>query len=425
MELVIIFELLRPAVFEREPTWPGEDRKFRQRLASLNARHQEVAPYAYHVRVRLRENYSAFSDFYEFLGRKEPPLSIRVTALSDPTLTPSVVETVQAWLSSMEWTTAFQTEMLLCSSLVTSKQLCNDLRKPIDSLRASHPNIISDFLRSFAVALRVSSRSGEESPLECFVRLTRELEEGKLKVGLLTSDEEIFCAHHITLTPTRKVLEGPYPTDSNRVIRSYRGYQDHFLRVDFRDEDLASYRFGWEVDGEPFLHDCVGKVLKKGFTIAGRDLQFLGYSTSSLREHSVWFMHPFTDSTGNRITVESIRAALGDFSRLLRTPARYAARLGQAFTATIPSITVQDDEIEYVDDLGSHTDGCGTISRVCADEIWETICKSNPERYSRALQPSSVSEWSFLTYIRVLIYVNLSIKFASRGARAWSLSMRI
>ena len=327
---------------------------------------------------------------------------------------------MQAWLSSVEWTTAFQIEMLLCTSLVTSKQLCNDLRQPIDNLRVSHPNIISDFLRSFAVALRISSRSGDESPLECFVRLTRELEEGKLKVGLLTSDEETFCAHHITLTPTRKVLEGPYPTDSNRVIRAHHGHQDHFIRVDFRDEDLISYRFGWEVDGEPFLHDCVGKVLKKGFTIAGRDLQFLGYSTSSLREHSVWFMHPFTDSTGNQITVQSIRAALGDFSRLLRTPARYAARLGQAFTATIPSITVQDDEIEYVPDLGSHTDGCGTISRACADEIWETICKSNPERYSRVLPPSSVSGRSFPTYIQHLTNICLSIKSAFRDARVWS-----
>jgi hypothetical protein len=32
------------------------------------------------------------------------------------------------------------------------------------------------------------------------------------------------------------ILEGPYPVQSNRIIRKYQKYEDNFLRVDFRDE---------------------------------------------------------------------------------------------------------------------------------------------------------------------------------------------
>ena len=42
------------------------------------------------------------------------------------------------------------------------------------------------------------------------------------------------------------LLEGPYVIQSNRVIRQYQGFEDYFLRVDFRDEDRLQYR--WDKD---------------------------------------------------------------------------------------------------------------------------------------------------------------------------------
>ena len=58
-----------------------------------------------------------------------------------------------------------------------------------------------------------------------------------------------FKCYHVTCTPTRMVLEGPYVSQSNRVIRQFAGYEDHFLRVDFRDEDRLQYRWAREVSG--------------------------------------------------------------------------------------------------------------------------------------------------------------------------------
>jgi hypothetical protein len=40
-----------------------------------------------------------------------------------------------------------------------------------------------------------------------------------------------------------------YAIQSNRVIRRYRGSEDAFIRVDFRDEDRLQYRWDREVDG--------------------------------------------------------------------------------------------------------------------------------------------------------------------------------
>lgn len=389
---VILFELLRPPIFQQEDTHAGEDRKSKRRLAILSEDHGRVAPYAHHLRIRLRDNYSHFVDFYSsVLERNEPRIVPRVTPLADATLTPSITEALETWLHSLDWIVAFQVEMLLCESLVTAKQALGSLQQPIEELRKTRDaRAVSKLLKSYAVTLNMVSM-GKETVAQCFQRMVRELDEKTLELGLLNSDIESFSAHHVTLTPTRKRMEGPYPTDSNRVIRNFPDHWDYFVRVDFRDEDLLAYRLGWEVDGEPFLQDCVGMVLRNGFTLAGRELQFLGYSTSSLREHSVWFMHPFTNSDGHKITADSIRSSLGDFTHLLRKPARYAARLGQAFTATIPSIEVLDHEFTEIEDLGMHTDGCGVISRACANEIWATICSNNPDRFGREIQPSSVS----------------------------------
>jgi RNA-dependent RNA polymerase len=68
------------------------------------------------------------------------------------------------------------------------------------------------------------------------------------------------------------ILEGSYASQSNRFIRNpeYEGYEDHFIRVDIRDEDRQQYRWDREVDGSSFVRERVGATLKQGFDLAGR-----------------------------------------------------------------------------------------------------------------------------------------------------------
>jgi hypothetical protein len=68
----------------------------------------------------------------------------------------------------------------------------------------------------------------------------------------------------------------------------------------------------------------------------------------------------FTNDKGKLVTASSIIANLGSFDGLtfdptLRyCPARYAARISQAFTAT-DSTTVQVEEVIYIDEISDAT----------------------------------------------------------------------
>jgi hypothetical protein len=142
--------------------------------------------------------------------------------------------------------------------------------------------------------------------------------------------------------------------------------------------------------------------LRHGFELGGRAFEFLAYSTSALREHSVWFGPPFHDPVEGYVTSERMRSSLGDFSKLLRTPSKYAARIAQAFTATDPSVMIRRDQWEEQDDLGDHTDGVGTISLQLADMIWEAKCKANRHVRKHRVKPSAF-QFRFLGYKGVVV----------------------
>jgi len=176
--------------------------------------------------------------------------------------------------------------------------------------------------------------------------------------------------------------------------------------VEFRDEDRLAYRWDGDVDGTWFLQQRVGGTLRHGFEIAGRAFEFLAYSSSALREHSVWYVAPFRDPVDGYVTAETIRKSLGDFSKLLRTPSKYAARIAQAFTATDTSVKIQPDQWEEQDDLGpdklEHTDGVGTISPELADMIWKAICNASRNIREHRVKPSAY-QFRFLGYKGVVV----------------------
>jgi hypothetical protein len=55
--------------------------------------------------------------------------------------------------------------------------------------------------------------------------------------------------------------------------------------------------------------------LTKGMILCGRKFEFLGYSNSALKDHQAWFVCPFYKGD-ELITAASIRAKLGDFSKV-------------------------------------------------------------------------------------------------------------
>ncbi|KIW00874.1 uncharacterized protein PV09_07630 [Verruconis gallopava] len=237
-----------------------------------------------------------------------------------------------------------------------------------------------------AEALRQLDRDlpwpGPQTP---YVELKQQAVEGllqKLMYGSLTNsptywsikkNDNLALIHHVSLTPAGVYLDGPDPEVINRVLRSYQGHTDNFMRVTFSDEDGDPLQFRFDVAND-LVYEKFQQVLDNSIPLCGKSFEFLGFSQSSLRSHTAWFMSPFPLSKhGDVLTPKEAIRRLGDFSHF-RSPAKCAARIGQAFTDTSNFLTVRaaaEVEIPDVERNGRvFSDGCGTLSEDLAYEIF-------------------------------------------------------
>lgn len=186
--------------------------------------------------------------------------------------------------------------------------------------------------------------------------------------------EHINLVHKVVVTPTRIHLEGPDPEPTNRVLRRYAQHSDHFLRVIFQDEDGSSVRHDPRATQSRVYQERFKGILDGTipFLMAGRSFGFLGFSHSSLRNQSCWFMAPFV-SFGELMMPSMILKRLGDFSHF-RSPAKCAARIGQNFTDTNATVDVAQSAVRYLPVVERNgrdfSDGVGTISSDLLQRIW-------------------------------------------------------
>lgn len=203
---------------------------------------------------------------------------------------------------------------------------------------------------------------------------------------------DMAYVHRIMITPTGVFSYGPRWEASNRVLRQYKDYNDYFLRVQFCEEDGDQFRHEPRVSVDRILREQFLKPLDAAaggaLVIAGRHFEFLGFSSSSLKSQSCWFMAPFAVAGGEVMTAEKVITSLGDFSHI-RAPGRYAARVGQAFSDTIGSALVEADHEVRIDDIErrdssgtvrNFSDGIGKISRKMVERIWKTSDKIGAAR---------------------------------------------
>jgi hypothetical protein len=206
--------------------------------------------------------------------------------------------------------------------------------------------------------------------------------ESELKLGGLYPDEptlsdQVTLIHKATVTPSGIYLYGPEAECNNRVLRKYARYHDFFLRVQFSDEDGMPVQYNRDISNKS-IFERFKTILNNGFLIAGQHFSFLGFSHSSLRSQSCWFMAPFIYN-GTLTYYKEVIKELGNFSQI-RTPARCAARIGQAFSDTrdaitfAPGIVKDNKELEDIEWNGRvFSDGVGTISQGALDHIWAKL----------------------------------------------------
>ncbi|KAI6110431.1 RNA dependent RNA polymerase-domain-containing protein [Pisolithus croceorrhizus] len=399
-EHFICFDLVTPPMFQKEEMHRPEDRnyntRYRHRVGELCPGHGAVALYAHHLRIVLRDDVDRygrdvlrnFRSFCVEAGIRPLIRDVQIVASREEFFHTSNLLSLRRWLGGLgeNWRVAFQIEALLNNGTAHTRDVL-ELRPRIDQLINRHGRIAGEIMRYFTEA--AANRPTVQPLQECFEAILRRQHRRR---PLTVPDGRIFC-HHVTFTPTQILLEGPNVIQSNRVIREYQGYEDYFLRVSFRDEGHLQYRWTRDVDGETFLRERVGGVLREGFCLAGRRFAFLAYSSSALRSHTVWFVSPFQHPTEGLVTAESIRASLGNFEGVINSPSRYGARMAQAFTATDSSVRLHQSQWSEMSDIEQNgivfTDGVGTISQGLATLIWHTLHESDSGNAANAVQPSA------------------------------------
>ena len=431
----VAFGLHGPPLFQKENLNrdPGVKKQYRERLSSLNPAHARVAPYVHQVILYLHE-YEAGNKIKDLChwANIPRPTTTYIEIQSRNLFAQSQIDRLAKLLGKNNWKVAFQFETLLRNNLLCVGDVVYIHTNRLATLYGKFENDkrCTDKDHSVAQTLKhlvekLQNKSPRESVTECIDRVLMAPKSTSFDpvAGKMGGGGTFLC-HHVTFTPTRMVLEGPYITQSNRVIRQFPGDEHYFVRVDFKDENRTHLRWARDVNRLPILEERVGNILKvcipflglfsllrsvqNGFDLAGRHLEFLAYSSSALRQHAVWFIIPF-ERDGVLVNAESIRKSLGDFSRDATKPAKMAARMArkyarsrnqhvgliyvpEAFTATNPSVTLKRGQWDDMNDLGGDpylfTDGVGTISKELGARIWEALCKDRQNTIN-SLEPSA------------------------------------
>ncbi|KAI0361727.1 RdRP-domain-containing protein [Trametes cingulata] len=396
------FTNILAAVLERSST------PCRRRWSAFDESHEPVAPYT-SLALRLECRSLGDLDTFRKLARAAQvrPDNFAYHIDRRGLFAQNVRDEYALWAARQPWTVAFQVEALLRSWLLDFREALR-LCQPIEKLtRQKGREYTAALLRDFAAYAKALYWYGEdrarseegrtlpaeaslEDPVALFNRVRAKFVYKPMPTALETADATApFHCLRVTVTPTTMILEGPFPERSNRVMRTYFRSQDCFLRVSFQDEDRLQLRFDREVDSRDFVSRRVKRILLDGLTMAGAHFDFLAYSQSALKEHAVWFVKPFkhvgSDGYTRIVDAATIIDSLGTFRnlpfdpKLIYCPARYAARISQAFTATDASIAVDVGQIIAGRDITSasgtyiFTDGVGTISPQLAKEIWRAL----------------------------------------------------
>ncbi|KAL5534416.1 hypothetical protein ACEPAG_878 [Sanghuangporus baumii] len=396
-ESSVIFYLSSAPRFELGPVLPvieGGDsqsldpRLNRLRMTSLkNDVHQRLVPYVSST-LRVLCLPSEYEQFVELWELSEAHLTILQTNFRveyREAFSPRYLQEVQHWIETLNWPLAFQVDALLRNGIMDPKEILQ-IKPDIERLsKYEGEEYCTGLLRFYGEQLQMmwysDSSQSQESTKDCFQRCREDY-----RHSLVPLAEGLFHCLHVFITPSSISLDGPFPERTNRVIRKYPEKKDHFLRVTFVEEDNLRLRFDTRTNVRSFIDSHVGSILRNGLAVGGRRFEFLHYSQSALKDHAVWFILPFVDPISKcRVDAKSIIDSLGTFTdlpfdkRLIYCPARYAARISQAFTTTDSSISIDPGDFVIEDDIkglsGScFTDGVGTVSRELADEMWKLLC---------------------------------------------------
>lgn len=415
----------------------------RYRKASFDVESRSIAPY---VSTHIRLIFPSPSELDIFRHRRTQArlpkvVNTSITSSHRQLYSPSKIASLKAIMSRLDVRVAFQMHSMLTNGTLDADQLVSISRAVERMERERGPKAVEKVLVMFAKHRTASIREkarGRDGPgtiygededgptsfeveeVDTLVGSARRGEKVDVGTGypsyspteLLQQDlksasehvsnsspsfslDEATVCRQIVLTPSGSQLQGPFLDQSNSILRRYPSHSHQFLRVCIRDEDLQNLRHDTSRDMVAFLLERFRPFFVGGLEMAGRKFELIGWSQSSLKDHSTWFISPF-EYEGRMVDAESVRKDLGNvstsftrfedsadeggqFDNVNTIPARWMARIAQGFTATEPSITLQSKQIISIPDVeftdpatgttSCFTDGVGTISRELARDV--------------------------------------------------------
>jgi RNA-dependent RNA polymerase len=295
-ERCLVFDLNTPPSYEQEQGSVSHDPRtpLRLKLPYLPIpEHDRVAPFAsLAIRVVCTSD-KDLSDFQDFCKKAQlhkvddyDYVVVRRNLFSLP-----VMSKMHARLQELDWAIAFQMESLLRSMAIDFQEADVLFPEIVQTVAQRGVHFTAAVIRSFKNKAKCLFFEGEVDfdIVQSFRQTVEDFIFQGDSFAPRPTDGSLYESFHVEVTPTTFHLEGPFPEQSNRVIRAYDvKYHTCFLRVSFLDEAHLHYRFDREVDGREFIQSRVRPLLYHGLNVAGRRFEFLAYSQSALKEHAVW-----------------------------------------------------------------------------------------------------------------------------------------
>ncbi|KAA1087671.1 hypothetical protein PGT21_035256 [Puccinia graminis f. sp. tritici] len=392
----VILELARPPQFEELvnkipsyftgplPPLDKHDAGPRIRVHGYPHTKADVFPF---VNNQIRIQFASETAFQNFCSLKVAvPLpkiiSFSRTIVEKDHYDPERIKAIHENLVCFTIPVAFQIESLLHNSILLPYQILRVCQALMGIDECVAERALVQFIEKYSENNQ-GTKNGLQASKPVYLQVLQEALKASAQEANLNhlkiEGGDSFPCRTVTITPTRLSLQGPQIEQSNSILRLYQ-QTENFLRVSLADETGHRLRASREVEIHHLLRNRYRPFLTKGMILCGRKFEFLGYSNSALKDHQAWFVCPFYKGD-QLVTAASIRAKLGDFSKVIRIPARYMARIAQAFTSTRRSLTLRPSEVTRMDDVERNgscfTDGVGTISKDLVDEVHRVLNVGN------------------------------------------------
>lgn len=438
----ILLSLSRPPLFETVAGGSDSQRPKGQQVGSFDDEHSLVAGYASReimIEFRTRRDFTSFMKEAASAGLPRviaQNVSVESTRRHDET----TLALFQSWLATFDSRVAFQLEKLVRNGLLDAVKVVQ-LRPEVDDLVedkgareaervlaffadsllslessvhtldaattapservAGQKRSLDEIILDDSDSDNCSDNDGDDDPdaviivgavlpylrglkamrasqtsVEDLRTLLRRAIDGSSTFNRLSATaDDLQLVRSLTVTPTRILLAGPVLADSNTIVRTY-ARPDCFLTVTFRQEDGQRLREG----DSSIIANRFRSLMRQGLDLGGRSWSFLAWSSSGLKTGTCFFMSPFAADDGKAVTPELIHREIGDFTgtETALIPAKYFARISQAFTSSKPSIELKKKRILAIDDVVSHSgsifsDGVGLISVRLAERVNSTL----------------------------------------------------